>query len=73
LLLNKVFTKKNTKSLILNIKNCKKINYKKVNYKKMQQKKKLQSTNCFKRKNNVIIRLKNIQDNMFSLCKSTRN
>jgi len=59
-LLNKVFTKKNTKNLISNIKNRKKTNYKRANHKKIQQKKKLQSTNRFKRENNVTIRLKNI-------------
>ncbi len=71
--LDKVSTKKNTKSLILNIKNRKKTNYKKANYKKTQQKKKSQSTNCSKRKNNVTIRLKNIQDDASSLRKSTCN
>jgi len=59
-LLNKVFTKKNTKNLISNIKHRKKTNYKRANHKKIQQKKKLQSTNRFKRENNVTIRLKNI-------------
>jgi hypothetical protein len=73
LLLNKVSTKKNTKSLILNIKNRKKTSYKRANYKKTQQKKKLRSTNRSKRKNNVTIRLKNVQDNASSLRKSTRN
>jgi hypothetical protein len=29
--------------------------------------------NCSKRKNNVTIRLKNIQDNVFSLCKNIYN
>jgi len=68
LLLNKVSTKKNTKSLISSIKNCKKTNFKRANYKKMQQKKKLYSTNCFKRKNSIIIKLKYIQDNISNLC-----
>lgn len=67
-----MFTKKNTKSLILSIKNCKKISYKNANYKKMQQKK-LQSTNYFKCKNNITIKLKDIQNNIFSLCKNICN
>jgi hypothetical protein len=58
--LNKVSIKKNTKSLILSIKNRKKTNYKRASYKKTQQKKKLQSTNRSKRENNITIRLENI-------------